>query len=190
MSMASEYLLPCGIAWYAINVLVMVRFITSLKQGTTHVVNRQNKRNTASMGVNIFIMKCHQGPEVSKVVHGSSGCGWQSFAIASRRRATTWKASVMLLDSSGIKVQQAVPTIAQTRQRVLQNLDGSPSPLSSPPQEVECLPVPKFNGRGLLGFGTAVLRAPAVHSLCQLASRVGSSRGCWDPARRTKLCQN
>ena len=70
---------------------------------------------------------------------------------------------------------------------VLQNLDWIPSPQSSPPQEVECRPVLKFHRRDLLGFGAAVLRAPAVHSLRQLASRVGSSRGCWGPARRTKL---
>ena len=55
--MASEYLLPYEIAWYAINVWVMVRFIISLRQGATYNVNRQNKSNTASMGVNIFITR-------------------------------------------------------------------------------------------------------------------------------------
>ena len=70
---------------------------------------------------------------------------------------------------------------------VLQNLDQIPSPRSSPPQEVECWPFPKFDGRGLLGFGAAVLRAPAVHIFWQLASRVTSSRGCWDPAQRIKF---
>ena len=62
-------------------VWVMVLFIMSLRQGIGHGVKRQNKSNMASIGVNIFSMKCHQGPEVNQVIHESSGCGW-SFAIA------------------------------------------------------------------------------------------------------------